>query len=102
MGIPNFNKFLTARYQECFEGVGRRAHAFDHLLFDVNTLLHQVVHKSTPQTLSKNLFARLETSLNRFTASKSVYFALDGTVCFIQLTPRECPVGQACLTTATP
>jgi 5'-3' exonuclease len=92
MGIKNFQAELKQQYSNAFKRI--KNCNYNHILIDVNSLLHRACRTAKSQDkFPQSLFKLFDKILNRVAVSDSIYFALDGSapICklYVQRKRRE-------------
>ncbi|KAJ3190324.1 hypothetical protein HDU85_000619 [Gaertneriomyces sp. JEL0708] len=84
MGVPSYWSVLKAYFPKAFASTSRTS--YDHVLVDVNNLLHSAAAQATTEREFWNrLYVFLGMTLRRTHPTKSVYLALDGPAPFAKL-----------------
>ncbi|KAF8822129.1 hypothetical protein IE077_000942 [Cardiosporidium cionae] len=91
-GIAGFHKWFTKAFPRSMTLVDRRGgHHVDHVLFDLNQLLHQAAQfTENEETVILHLFRLIHCTLRTWRPRKSVVLSLDGSAPMAKLATQRC------------
>ncbi|KAI0558228.1 5'-3' exoribonuclease [Gracilaria domingensis] len=92
MGILGFQKWFLGTFPEVVrvQQGPRFGEVYDHVAFDINQILHQVLRRATNrQTLAAAIFRELDQILKNCVPRKSIFFAFDGPAPVAKLTTQR-------------